>query len=43
MAVRGGWGFHALLALAGLLALILAVGMAMSIGEVQTPLAATLA
>lgn len=41
VAVRGGWGFRAALALAGLLALILAVGMAMSIGEVPTPLAAT--
>ncbi|MDY0873153.1 FecCD family ABC transporter permease [Dongia rigui] len=39
--VRGGWGFRAALALTGVLALCLAVGMAMSIGEVPTPISAT--
>nr|WP_298690098.1 iron chelate uptake ABC transporter family permease subunit [uncultured Dongia sp.] len=39
--IQGGWGIRASLALLSLLALALAIGMAVSIGEVPIPLAST--
>jgi iron complex transport system permease protein len=41
LTLRGGWGFRATLAATALLALLLSIGLAMSIGEVPTPLMAT--